>query len=261
MLISRITLKDNIETLRLFESYCENEYKVHQHLWNLFSLSKNQPRNFLYRRDDIGRLPRFYTVSQNSPVNHKGLWDITTKPYDPQLKAGQELFFQLRVNPTKRIKGGGERKGKKYSAESRHDIIMREKDHLEKEGRFNDNVTFMPKLIHDVGVSWLKDRAENFVWSKEKQLSNGLGFQVVDEDYRIDGQKSEESLKQRLKLVVEGYRQVKFFRGQEWIRISVLDFSGVLRVTNPTLLKETLFSGIGPAKAFGCGLMLVRRVY
>lgn len=37
-------------------------------------------------------------------------------------------------------------------------------------------------------------------------------------------------------------------------------FEGFLRVDNPEGLVQMLENGIGPAKAFGCGLMLVRRI-
>jgi CRISPR system Cascade subunit CasE len=40
---------------------------------------------------------------------------------------------------------------------------------------------------------------------------------------------------------------------------SSLDYEGLLTVTNPELFVQALKSGIGPAKAFGCGLMLIRR--
>lgn len=37
-------------------------------------------------------------------------------------------------------------------------------------------------------------------------------------------------------------------------------FEGILRVDEPDVLVKVLEDGIGPAKSFGCGLMLVRRV-
>lgn len=37
-------------------------------------------------------------------------------------------------------------------------------------------------------------------------------------------------------------------------------FEGVLRVSDPTRMTELLVNGIGHAKAFGCGLFLVRRL-
>ncbi len=46
-----------------------------------------------------------------------------------------------------------------------------------------------------------------------------------------------------------------------WISdvLSISD-EGVLQVLDPTLMLSLLENGIGPAKAFGCGMMLVRRV-
>ena len=44
------------------------------------------------------------------------------------------------------------------------------------------------------------------------------------------------------------------------IRYSTLDLAGTLTVIDPEMFLRTLYQGIGPAKAFGCGLMLVRRI-
>jgi CRISPR system Cascade subunit CasE len=41
----------------------------------------------------------------------------------------------------------------------------------------------------------------------------------------------------------------------------VLDLSGALTVTDPTLFLEKLSGGFGRAKAFGLGLMLIRRIH
>ena len=41
---------------------------------------------------------------------------------------------------------------------------------------------------------------------------------------------------------------------------SALDFSGELTVIDPAAFIVALSKGIGPAKAFGCGLLLVRRI-
>lgn len=44
-------------------------------------------------------------------------------------------------------------------------------------------------------------------------------------------------------------------------RLSLLQvrFEGVLRVTDPTLLSQAVQAGIGPGKAFGCGLLSLAR--
>jgi CRISPR system Cascade subunit CasE len=43
-------------------------------------------------------------------------------------------------------------------------------------------------------------------------------------------------------------------------KLLTVTFQGLLRVMEPEILRERLRSGIGPAKAFGCGLLLVRRI-
>lgn len=51
-----------------------------------------------------------------------------------------------------------------------------------------------------------------------------------------------------------------FLKKGEAGKLSPVEFEGVLRVIIPDLLLTTLENGIGPAKAFGCGLMLLRRI-
>ena len=60
------------------------------------------------------------------------------------------------------------------------------------------------------------------------------------------------------KLSVEAYTQ---HRGKdEKLRFSSVDFSGELTVLDAGKFGAALTQGIGHAKAFGCGLLLVRRL-
>lgn len=43
------------------------------------------------------------------------------------------------------------------------------------------------------------------------------------------------------------------------IRFGIIDLAGSLEVTEPELFLKTVAGGLGRAKAFGCGLMLIRR--
>lgn len=58
---------------------------------------------------------------------------------------------------------------------------------------------------------------------------------------------------------VTGRRQVSFTRRSDGAERSVTfrqaTFDGVLRVDDPTLLRDSLVSGIGRAKGYGCGLL------
>ena len=60
---------------------------------------------------------------------------------------------------------------------------------------------------------------------------------------------------------VRSHRVEEFRKGGGTsIRLGLLDIAGTLAVTDADKLVQTLMNGVGPAKAFGCGLLLVRRV-
>ena len=48
--------------------------------------------------------------------------------------------------------------------------------------------------------------------------------------------------------------------GKSRVTFGLLDLSGILSVKEPGTFLATLGAGLGRARAFGCGLMLVRRV-
>ena len=48
--------------------------------------------------------------------------------------------------------------------------------------------------------------------------------------------------------------------GKKVFTIRTLDFEGRLKIVDSDRFKKALFQGIGSAKAFGCGLLLIRRV-
>jgi CRISPR-associated protein Cas6/Cse3/CasE subtype I-E len=56
----------------------------------------------------------------------------------------------------------------------------------------------------------------------------------------------------------DGYQQHSEKAGR--LRFSTVDFSGELTVIDPTAFALALRDGLGHSKAFGCGLMLVRRL-
>lgn len=51
-----------------------------------------------------------------------------------------------------------------------------------------------------------------------------------------------------------------FRKGSRGGKLITASFEGVMQVADPRQLLHLLENGIGPAKAFGCGLLLVRRV-
>ena len=50
-------------------------------------------------------------------------------------------------------------------------------------------------------------------------------------------------------------RTIEFKRQEASVTIGVATFEGILRVTDATQLRSSLTTGLGPAKAYGCGLL------
>ena len=53
---------------------------------------------------------------------------------------------------------------------------------------------------------------------------------------------------------------IYFRKGNRGGKLATATFDGVMRVRDPIALTSLLENGVGPAKGFGCGLLLVRRI-
>lgn len=208
--------------------WAHGTYAEHQWLWQLFPAPGGTPRDFLYRRHDIEGMPRYYVVSKRPPQQESNAWNIQTQSYKPKLEAGDRLRFDLRANPV--VTHGRDGKSK------RHDVVMQEKTRLLRErglARWQDwqgeDKPALYELVRSTCGAWLKSRAIR------------LGFEINEES-----------------LAVDGYQQHSGQKGE--MRFSTVDFSGELSVVGPEPFGGALRDGIGHAKAFGCGLLLVRRL-
>jgi CRISPR system Cascade subunit CasE len=198
-------------------------YQVHKLVWNLFADHPDRQRDFIYRYEPVNGWPTFYTVSRREPQDGSGMWEMTPKEYFPKLLAGQRLAFTLCVNPIRSKRDANGR-------QNRHDVIMEAKRELRAQGNDID----LPAIVQGHGGRWLLERAETH------------GFSVSPEGIRVDG-----------------YRQHKLFKGKnnQSITFSTVEMNGVLTVNEPEVfIEKCLYNGIGPAKGFGCGLMLVKRI-
>ena len=59
---------------------------------------------------------------------------------------------------------------------------------------------------------------------------------------------------------VQPHHPMYFRKGSRSGKLVTSTFAGVLQVSDPACLTQLLENGVGPAKGFGCGLLLVRRV-
>lgn len=226
MYFSRISLSPHANIQQVARQVCLDAYREHQFLWRLFEQDPDAERDFLFRRDTTASRPRFFLLSRRPPRQRDSLWMTETKPFCPALRNGQRLAFSLRANPvvTRRDKEG---------RQVRHDVVMDMKHRLGFKEISPSERPAMPALIHKAGFEWLQNRAGR------------NGFSVSSDAVRIEGY-------QRHRAFKKGCKQS--------IRYSTLDFAGLLTVEDAEVFREALLNGIGPAKSFGCGLLLVRRV-
>ena len=222
MYFSRIRVLGN-QPDKLMAIIKSNDYDQHQLLWQLFPDDPDAERDFLFKRDEARGFPQFYMVSAREPVDLKGVLEVETKTYQPQIAAGDRLAFTLRANPIRTRKVDDHSKKRK-----RDDVVMVLKKRYKADGVSAEEMPSKAELSQEAGERWLNSRAER------------CGFEL--EAVRADS-----------------YQQHHHARKGREIRYSSLDFHGMLSVIEPEKLTNALVNGIGPAKAFGCGLMLVRR--
>lgn len=225
MYFSRVSINPSaIDVKQLASLACADGYREHQQLWRLFNEDPDAKRDFLFRREQVQGWPRFFMVSGRKPEKTDSIWNIEPKEYEPKIYSGQQLAFSIRVNPVVTRTGDD---GKKR----RHDVVMNLKKQTGYQQLPGDKRPPLILLVEQAGIEWLDKRAEK----------NGFAFNSGA--VRIDAYTQNRTFKKR---------------NNHPIHYSTLDFTGVLTVTEPNLFKTALYQGIGPAKAFGCGLLLVR---
>lgn len=207
----------------------DGPYADHQWLWNWFPADDGAPRDFLFRHQETKGVPRFYVISHRPPLEELGAWNARTRDYAPQISEGDRLQFELRANPT--VRHGRDGKSK------RHDVVMEaKKKMLTDQGitRWSEWTGIEKPNVQDVVqvacTAWLQRRGER------------LGF-VADPET----------------LLIEGYEQHRE-KPDQMLKFSTVELTGQLTVRDSNTFRLALLNGVGSAKAFGCGLLLVRRL-
>jgi len=289
MFFSRIRLRPEIyRSTQLATVITQNPYDMHRLFWDLFTDEKK--RNFLFReeiaREQLGIRagargePVYYVVSTTRPAEDNPIFQVDEKVYQPKLDHGDRLQFRLRANPII------SRKGKK------HDVPMdaqrqflaslctelglqsqlpgsSKKGDLKRvlltqvDGSLDDKLTtllagnprYADRLNQTLSLSdkleWvLKAAVEGAVEQWMVTQGERHGFEVCVDNY------------EQLKLQSSGYLWHSLREKDKNAKkpgFSSVDFNGELKVTDASKTRNALFYGIGRSKAFGCGLLLVKR--
>ncbi|MGV6819047.1 MAG: type I-E CRISPR-associated protein Cas6/Cse3/CasE [Parvularcula sp.] len=194
----------------------------HRLIWTAFAGDPDAKRDFLWRDEGNGR---FLVLSKRSPTPAELFEPPEVKAFSPSLRTGDKLSFLLRANATHTVKTSG--KGKNGKPKRQHrDVVM---EHLHAVERGKDRIAQRPALAQMAGEEWLTGVGER------------SGFSV--DRARVDHY--------RVLHLAGPYRRNP--------RFGILDLQGEIEIKEPEIFLTRLLSGFGRAKAFGCGLMLIRR--
>lgn len=165
---------------------------------------------------------QFLVLSAREPNNRIGLFEFETpKPFMPALRAGEQLQFSLRANATKSTSNGKDVRG------TRVDVVMNAIHAIAPGAR----ATARTEAVQSSGLTWFAAQGERHGF---RPLVNAVE--------------------------VTGYQVMRLPRDRTTMTLGVMDFTGIIEVTEPGSFIAMLVGGLGRGKAFGCGLMLVRRV-
>lgn len=212
---------------------------AHRLIWLLFGDDAERRRDFLWREAEPGV---FYLLSERPPSPHPLFQVDEPKAFDPALAAGDRLKFVLRANATVARKREGAPAGVRGA---RCDIVMDAIHALPRGTRAGPRQERLP----EVATRWLVAQGEKHGFRLEERGST--------EPWEMTGAGAE----RREALEVMGYRVMRIgrSRGRDALQLGVLDLEGTLVVTDPDRFLAALAHGFGRGKAFGCGLMLIRR--
>jgi len=160
--------------------------------------------------------------------------DFLTLSHRPPVQS--DLFFPHEVKPFEPALATGERVAFRLRANAtrmkrngpRVDVVMDALHAKPKESRAEHRID----IARVAGTDWLSRQGVK------------AGFKVLQtevEDYSVE--------------VLPGYRGPR--KGQP--QFGIIDLFGRLEITNPATFLTEIGKGFGRAKAFGCGLMLIRR--
>lgn len=214
---------------------------AHRLIWTLFGDVPDRRRDFLWREGEPGT---FYLLSARPPVPNDLFHLHEPKPFDPVIASGDRLQFTLRVNATVARKPPAASPGSGVRGE-RSDIVMDAIHAVSKEHRARHREA----VLADVAANWLSGQGRKHGFS--------LASAEASEPWEVD----EPPHTPRAALTVAGYRVLRVgrSRGRKPLQFGVLDTSGTLVVDDPVRFIASLGEGFGRGKAFGCGLMLIRR--
>lgn len=207
---------------------------------------------------DAARNPAFWTTFRDGYRLHQAVWDLFADHPERQrdflyrldMKQGRPSLFTLsardpapsplwqvasrpfapQLAPGDRLRFDLRVNPVVTRLKKRYDVVMDAKAALKARGVPAAERPRESELVQQAGSAWLLARAA------------GLGVEVEADTLRADG-----------------YEVHRFPKRDKTVSVATLDLAGFLVVRQPDLFLRRVIAGIGKAKGFGCGLMLIAR--
>jgi CRISPR system Cascade subunit CasE len=204
-----------------------DNYAWHKQIWeHCFERAPEAKRDFLTRIDYRERKFRIWILAKRKPIRPS--WcpssGFAVKEISPSFLSHRFYAFDLRANPTKCVDQTG--------ADGK--IILRNNGKRTKGKR-------VPIVKPEELRAWLFRKAQARCHDEKIGVDIAGGFRIVDER----------------PLEISRMAENHFRRKNDFAYHGGVEFRGVLEVTDRERFIETYQSGIGSAKGFGFGLLLL----
>ena len=265
MFLSKVQLKPTLsEKTQLSHLLSRDNYGMHQLLYDLFPDGK-----YLFREEIGSDQLGFYVLSEQEPKADSPLFQVKSRPFQPHIQPGDRFMFDLRANPTvKRLKQG-------KNSSTRHDIALDARSQYLLKKCLEHNV-LSDNDVYDRTKPGRKAVRNNLNYGRLQQKLFALPAYRDSYNREVFIQQQDDAAEQAIVNWMDrkaGSIGVKLesvqATGYQWNSLhtrgctdrragfSSVDYQGILQVSEPDIFREHLATGIGPAKRFGCGLMLI----
>ncbi|MDH5718652.1 MAG: type I-E CRISPR-associated protein Cas6/Cse3/CasE [Spirochaetia bacterium] len=282
---------------RATQNWLRNPYRIHQRLWMAMpDTVKNEHKNknnlkikhrlsspFLFRLEPdfikTGKTyPRILVYTKDEIDWHKAFDDtkflinngIITKAFETSFfNVGNKFLFDVRLNPTKKIKNYRLLFQEELKNYPEKHSFQDQKKYLEGKTKLEELIKTVTKEQRErlpskrVGIYEEIEQIKWFTRENDRYKNSGIdfGFEIIK--VKINTKDDKENHLRAIKTERESVQLARKKNNIEQahnIKSLIVDFSGILRVTDPDKFRFTLTNGIGRAKAFGCGLLLLKRI-
>jgi CRISPR system Cascade subunit CasE len=208
-----------------------DNYGWHKRLWDCFPGKPNKERDFLTRIDDLEGRFRLWLLSSDKP--ERPGWcrpgDYAISEIAPSFLCHKRYAFDVRVNPVKTVVQKGPNGETPLHANGKR-----------KHGKR------VPLVRHEDLHEWIRRKGRIRCRDKDTGVDIPGGFTIVEEENRP----------LEITPMIENHFRKKEHMGYH----GGVQFRGILEVTDQERFIETYYAGIGGAKAFGFGLLLLAPV-